>query len=151
MNKKKFTSRFEENKAYFDHMRDMKYLRERICLGFLLTISAVVLLFVFGLISFALWDGLAPYDEYETYSVGAQITHCEMVTTRYKQYPTEIQRFFSVTGDNFSAEVEVDGKTYARYKEGDWVEVEVAEMERYLFGYRDTTTEYRILGDMIKD
>ena len=34
---------------------------------------------------------------------------------------------------------------------GDLVEVEIAEMERYLFGYRDTTTKYRILGDMIED
>lgn len=151
MNKKKFTSRFEENKAYFDHMRDMEDLREKIYLGFLLTLAVIVWLVVIGLVVFAMWNIHAPYDEYETHSVGAQIVHCEMVATRYKSQPTQIQRFLSVTGDDFSAEIEVDEKTYAQYKEGDWVEVEVAEMERYLFGYRDTTTEYRILGDMIKD
>ena len=62
-----------------------------------------------------------------------------------------MHRFIFVAGDDFSAEIEVDEKTYAQYKEGDLVEMEIAEMERYLFGYRDTTTKYRILGDMIED
>lgn len=148
---KKFASRFEENKAYFDHQRDMKYLRERIFNVVLIIGMVVVLLGCIFLCTFAIWNELAPYDEYETHSVGAQVTHCEMVATRYQHQPTEVHRFISVTGDDFSAEVEVDEKTYAQYKEGDWVEVEIAEMERYLFGCRDTTTKYRILGYMIED
>lgn len=151
MNKKKFASRFEENKAYFDHVHDMENLREKIAEGALITVAVLVWLGVMTLVVFLLWSAYAPYDEYETHSVGAQITHCEMVATRYKSQPTQIQRFLSVTGDDFSVEVEVDAETYAQYKEGDWVEVEIAEMERYLFGCRDTTTKYRILGDMIED
>ena len=148
---KKFASRFEENKAYFDHQRDMKYLREQIANVALIATMVLVLLVCMALVTLAIWNTSTPYEEYETHSVGAQVTHCEMVATRYQRQPSEIQRFIFVTGDDFSAEIEVDEKTYAQYKEGDWVEVEIAEMERYLFGYRDTTTEYRILGDMIKD
>lgn len=148
---KKFASRFEENKAYFDHQRDMKYLRERIFNVILIIGMVVILLGCMFLAIFAVWNELAPYDEYETHSVGAQVTHCEMVATRYQHQPTEIRRFIAVTGDDFSAEIEVDEKTYAQYKEGDWVEVEIAEMERYLFSCRETTTKYRILGDMIED
>lgn len=148
---KKFTSRFEENKAYFDHQRKVANLHEQIVLWALITIVVVVWLGLMALIAFAFWNEYAPYDEYETRSVGAQVTHCEVVGTRFEHQPTQIQRFICVTSGDFSAEIEVDEKTYAQYKEGDWVEVEIAEMERYLFGHRNTTTEYRILGDMIED
>lgn len=148
---KKFASRFEENKAYFDHRRKVERLHEQIVLWALITIAIVVWLGLMALIAFAVWNEYAPYDECETHSVGAQVTHCEMVTTRYRDLPSDVRRFIFVVGDNFSAEIEVDEKTYAQYKEGDWVEVEIAEMERYLFGYRNTTTKYRILGDMIED
>ena len=148
---KKFASRFEENKAYFDHQRNMKYLRERIASVALIIVSVLVWLCLIAMVASILLEAFIPYDECETHSAGAQVTHCEMVATRYQHQLTQVQRFISVTGDDFSAEIEVDEKTYAQYKEGDWVEVEIAEMERYIFGYRDTTTEYRILGDMIED
>ena len=148
---KKFASRFEENKAYFDHQRDMEDLREQIAKVALTAVTVLVWLSLIVLVTFVLLEAFTPYDECETHSIGAQITHCEMVTTRHRYVHSEIQRFIFVTGDDFSAEIEVDEKTYAQYKEGDWVEVEIAEMERYLFGYRDTTTKYRILGDMIED
>ena len=148
---KKFASRFEENKAYFDHQRDMKYLREQIVKVVFITAAVLIWLGVMVLVAFAIWSELTPYDEYETHLVGAQVTHCEMVVTRHRNLPSEMHRFIFVAGDDFSAEIEVDEKTYAQYKEGDLVEMEIAEMERYLFGYRDTTTKYRILGDMIED
>ena len=148
---KKFASQSEENKAYFNNQRDMEYLRVQIASVAFIIILVLILLSLVATFTIALWDTFAPYDECETHSVSAQVTHCEMVATRYKQQPIQIQRFILVTGDDFSTEIEVDEKTYAQYKEGDWVEVEIAEMERYLFGYRDTTTEYRILGDMIEN
>lgn len=148
---KKFASRFEENNAYFDHQRDMEHLREQIASVALIIVEVLVWLCLIVIVTFVLWNAFTPYDECETYSVGAQVTHCEMVATRRRDFPSEAHRFIFVAGDDFSAEIEVDEKTYAQYKEGDWVEVEIAEMERYLFGYRNTTTEYRILGDMIED
>lgn len=148
---KKFASRFEENKAYFDHQRNMRHIRKQIASVALIIATVLVWLNLVAMITFAIWDACTPYDEYETHSAGAQITHCEMVATRRRGSQSEVHRFIFVTGDDFSAEIEVDEKTYAQYKEGDWVEVEIAEMERYLFGYRDTTTKYRILGDMIED
>ena len=149
---KKFASQFEENKAHFDRRRDMKHLCKQIVnVALIATMVLVLLVGTVFLVTFAVWDTFAPYEEYETHSVGAQVTHCEMVATRNKQQPTQIHRLISVAGDDFFAEIEVDEKTYAQYKEGDWVEVEIAEMERYLFCFRDTTTKYRILGDMIKD
>ena len=145
---KKFASRFEENKAYFDYQRD---IRKQITKVASIAATVLVWLCLIAMFTSVLLEASIPYDECETHSVGAQVTHCEVVATRHRQQPAKIHRLIFVTGDDFSAEIEVDEKTYAQYKEGDWVEVEIAEMERYLFGYRDTTTKYRILGDMIED
>ena len=108
---KKFASRFEENKAYFDHQRDMEYLRERIASVALIIASVLVWLWLIAMVTSILLEAFIPYDECETHSVGAQVTHCEVVATRHRQQPTKIQRLIFVTGDDFSAEIEVDEKT----------------------------------------
>lgn len=84
--------------------------------------------------------------EVERYSIGMEITHAEASTYYIRNYGTETKRTFYLRGDDKAIAVNVDGATYARFKQGDWVEVEIQITESKIF--HDTKETARIIGAM---
>ena len=80
-----------------------------------------------GLI-FALMAELAAPDypiEAETYTVGCEISNMDIIVNS-----SSIRKYIiSVRNDEFAATVDVDAKTYAKYTEGEIVEVKVTVKE----------------------
>lgn len=81
---------------------------------------------------------MAPRTEVERYSIGMEVTHAD-----------EASRVLSLCGDDISASVNVSAATFARYQEGDWVEVEITTYEN-AFTHR-RSQEFGVIGDLIED
>lgn len=108
-----------------------------------LVIAAMVVLF--GNIAIATIDYYVN-TEVERYSIGMEITHMEESTYYIRSYGTETTRTFYLCGNNKSIAAEVNGETYARFKQGDWVEVEIRVTEG-IISHRVKETA-RIIGAM---
>lgn len=67
--------------------------------------------------------------EIERYSIGMEITHAEESTYYIRYTGVETTRTFYLRGDDKAIAVNVDEQTYARFTQGDWVEVEIQTVE----------------------
>ena len=67
--------------------------------------------------------------EIERYSIGMEITHAEESTYYVRHTGVRTTRTFYLRGDDKAIAVNVDGQTYARFTQGDWVEVEIQTVE----------------------
>lgn len=85
-------------------------------------------------------------DEVERYSIGMEITHAEESAYYIRNKGVQVKRTFYLRGDDKAIAVNVDGGTYARFKQGDWVEVEIQVTENTIF--HDTKETARIIGAM---
>lgn len=81
---------------------------------------------------------MAPRTEVERYSIGMEVTRAD-----------EASRVLSLCGDDISASVNASEATFARYRAGDWVEVEITTYENALTHRH--SQEFAIIGDLIED
>ena len=84
--------------------------------------------------------------EVECYSIGMEITHAEESTYYIKNSGTRTTRTFYLRGDDKTMVINVNAETYARFKQGDWVEVEIRVTESTIFHNIKETA--RIIGAM---
>lgn len=81
---------------------------------------------------------MAPNTEVERYSIGMEVTHADASS-----------RVLSLCGDDISASINVSAAAFARYRAGDWVEVEITIYENALTHRH--SQEFAIIGDLIED
>ena len=67
--------------------------------------------------------------EIERYSIGMEITHAEESTYYVRHTGVRTTRTFYLRGDDKTIAVNVDEQTYAKFTQGDWVEVEIQTIE----------------------
>lgn len=67
--------------------------------------------------------------EIERYSIGMEITHAEESTYYIRYTGVETTRTFYLRGDDKAIAVNVDEQTYAKFTQGDWVEVKIQTIE----------------------
>lgn len=84
--------------------------------------------------------------EVECYSIGMEITHAEESTYYVNNSGTRTTRTFYLRGDDKTMAINVNAETYARFKQGDWVEVEIRVTESTIFHNIKETA--RIIGAM---
>lgn len=84
--------------------------------------------------------------EVECYSIGMEITHAEESTYYVNNSGTRTTRTFYLRGDDKTMAINVNAETYARFKQGDWVEVEIRVTEHTIF--HNITETARIIGAM---
>lgn len=84
--------------------------------------------------------------EVECYSIGMEITHAEESTYYVNNSGTRTTRTFYLRGDDKTMAINVNAETYAQFKQGDWVEVEIRVTESTIFHNIKETA--RIIGAM---
>lgn len=108
---------------------------------------AIILVIIVALVSVGALDAMGyTTAEIERYSIGMEITHAEESTYYIKNSGTRTTRTFYLRGDDKTIAIDVDAETYARFKQGDWVEVEIRVTEHTIFHYITETA--RIIGAM---
>ena len=105
---------------------------------FLLVIVVLFGIMVLGLI------GDYTATEIEHYSIGMEITHAEKTAYYIRNQGESTRLTFYLRGDDKAIAIDVDPETYARFKQGDWVEVEIRVTEHTIFHYITETA--RIIG-----
>lgn len=111
---------------------------------------AIILVIIVALVSVVVLDA-AGYTtaEIERYSIGMEITHAEKTAYYIRNHGEFVTLTFYLRGDDRTIAIDVDPETYARFKQGDWVEVEIQVTEHTIF--HDTTETARIIGAMEKN
>ena len=84
--------------------------------------------------------------EIEHYSIGMEITHAEESTYYIKNSGTRTTRTFYLRGDDKTMAIDVNAETFARFTQGDWVEVEIQVTESAIF--HNIKENARIIGEM---
>lgn len=84
--------------------------------------------------------------EIERCSIGMEITHAKESTYYVKHHDTQTTRTFYLRGDDKTMSINVNAETFARFTQGDWVEVEVQVIESAIF--HNIKEEVRIIGAM---
>ena len=84
--------------------------------------------------------------EIERYSIGMKITHAEESTYYVKHYGAQTTRTFYLRGDDKTMSINVNAETFARFTQGDWVEVEIQITESAIF--HNIKEKARIIGAM---
>ena len=107
---------------------------------------AIMLVVIAILVSVVLYTTDYMTAEVERYSIGMEITHAEESTYYIKNSGTRTTRTFYLRGDDKAIAINVDPETYARFKQGDWVEVEIRVTEHTIF--HNITETARIIGAM---
>lgn len=113
--------------------------------NFLLVLLMIILVGILGIVVIMTVDDCAS-TEVERYSIGMEITHAEETTYYIRNYGTKTKRTFYLRGDDKVITVNVDGKTYARFKQGDWVEVEIRVIEGAIF--HEIEEKAQVIGAM---
>ena len=108
---------------------------------------AIILVIIVALVSVGALDAMGyTTTEIERYSIGMEITHAEESTYYIKNSGTRTTRTFYLCGDDKTIAIDVDPETYARFKQDDWVEVEIRVTEHTIF--HNITETARIIGAM---
>lgn len=108
---------------------------------------AIILVIIVAIVSVGALDAMGyTTAEIERYSIGMEITHAEESTYYIKNSGTRTTRTFYLRGDDKTIVIDVDPETYARFKQGDWVEVEIRVTEHTIF--HNITETARIIGAM---
>ena len=107
---------------------------------------AIILVIIAILVSVVLYTTDYMTAEVERYSIGMEITHAEESTYYIKNSGTRTTRTFYLRGDDKTMAINVNAETYARFKQGDWVEVEIRVTESTIFHNIKETA--RIIGAM---
>ena len=107
---------------------------------------AIMLVVIAILVSVVLYTTDCMTAEVECYSIGMEITHAEESTYYIKNSGTRTTRTFYLRGDDKTMVINVNAETYARFKQGDWVEVEIRVTESTIFHNIKETA--RIIGAM---
>lgn len=84
--------------------------------------------------------------EIERYSIGMEITHAEKTAHYIRNRGKSTTLTFYLRGDDKTMAINVGPETYARFKQGDWVEVEIRVIEHTIF--HNTTEIARIIGEI---
>lgn len=84
--------------------------------------------------------------EVERYSIGMEVTHAEESAYYMRNQGVKVNRTFYLRGDDKAIAVSVGGETYARFTQGDWVEVEIRVMENIIT--HEVIERSRIIGAM---
>lgn len=108
---------------------------------------AIILVIMVALISVVALDAVSyTTAEIERYSIGMEITHAEKTAYYVRNHCESTTLTFYLRGDDKTIAIDVDPETYARFKQGDWVEVEIRVTEHIIF--HDITETARIIGAM---
>ena len=108
---------------------------------------AIILVIIVALVSVGALDAMGyTTAEIERYSIGMEITHAEESTYYIKNSGTRTTRTFYLRGDDKTMAINVNAETYAQFKQGDWVEVEIRVTEHTIF--HNITETARIIGAM---
>lgn len=107
----------------------------------------VVVALIGGLVFMFLQDCFM--NEVERYSIGMEITHAEESAYYMRSHGVKVKRTFYLRGDDKATAVGVDGETYARFEQGDWVEVEFQVIENIIT--HEIIERPRIIGAMEKN
>lgn len=105
----------------------------------------LVVAVLFGVMVLGLIDDYTA-TEIERYSIGMEITHAEKTTYYVRNHGESTTLTFYLRGNDKAIAINVGSETYARFKQGDWVEVEIRVTEHTIF--HDTTETARIIGAM---
>lgn len=114
---------------------------------FLKTLAAVLVVTILILVAwYFMFIQNCSMDEVERYSIAMEVTHAEESAYYIRNHGVEVKRTFYLRGDDKAIAVEVDEETYARFIQGDWVEVEIQVLENSL---THTIKEHaKIIGEM---
>lgn len=114
---------------------------------YVIAIMFVVIMFaLLGIVALGAIDANTG-TEIECYSIGMEITHTEESTYYVKHYGgTQTTRTFYLRGDNKTMAIKVNAETFARFTQGDWVEVEIQVIESAIF--HNIKEKARIIGAM---
>lgn len=91
-------------------------------------VAAILVIMIFALMLLPAIDECRTI-EIERYSIGMEITHAEESTYYIRHTGVETTRTFYLRGDDKAIAVNVDEQTYAKFTQGDWVEVEIQTIE----------------------
>ena len=91
-------------------------------------VVAILVIMIFALMLLPAIDECRTI-EIERYSIGMEITHAEESTYYIRYTGVETTRTFYLRGDDKAIAVNVDEQTYAKFTQGDWVEVEIQTIE----------------------
>lgn len=108
---------------------------------------AIILVIIIALVSVVALDAIGyTTTEIERYSIGMEITHAEKTAYYIRNHGESITLTFYLRGDDKTIAINVDPETYARFKQGDWVEVEIRVTEHTIF--HGITETARIIGEI---
>lgn len=108
---------------------------------------AIILMIIVALVSVVALDAIGyTTAEIERYSIGMEITHAEKTAYYVRNHGESTTLTFYLRGDNKTIAIDVDPETYARFKQGDLVEVEIRVTEHTIF--HDIIETARIIGAM---
>lgn len=105
----------------------------------------LVVAVLFGVMGLGLIDDYTA-TEIERYSIEMEITHAEKTAYYVRNHGESTTLTFYLRGNDKAIAINVSPETYARFKQGDWVEVEIRVTENAIF--HDVKETARIIGAM---
>lgn len=113
--------------------------------------AIIVMVILVAMLSVVVLDIINDYavTEIECYSIAMEITHAETSTYYVKNRGTNTTRTFYLRGDDRVISVNVSAETFARFAQGDWIEVEITVKESAIT--HTIIEDVRIIGEAIKN